>query len=103
MIATSNRSQTSGFLVALAFLPLTTATIAAPLVVTIEPDDYAHRQKLNAVSPYVSLRTSAPPDDVGVFDVVAYTDTAGASTGTKVFAEAISHMVEQIRRAVVFA
>jgi len=87
MITTSNRSQPSRLLLALVFLCLTTTGIAAPLLVTIEPDAYAHQQVLNTVSPYVTLTTAVPPsNDPTPFAVVAYTDAAGASTGTKVFA-----------------
>jgi hypothetical protein len=88
MIITGNRSQLSRLLVVLAFLPLATTTIAEAGLITIEPDDYPQNHKLNAVSPFVALATAVPPSDVGVFDVVAHIDPAGASTGTKVFAEA---------------
>jgi len=86
MITTSNQSQPLRLLLALAFLSLTTTSIAAPLLVTIEPDAYAHQQVLNTVSPYVTLSTAVPPSNDPTFAVVAYTDAAGASTGTKVFA-----------------
>jgi PEP-CTERM motif len=53
----------------------------------IEPDSYAHTQVLNTVSPHVTLSTGAFSDNRPTFDVVAYTDAADASTGTKVFAQ----------------
>jgi hypothetical protein len=87
MNTTSNRSQSSRLLIALAFLPLTTTSVAASLLVTIEPDNYADSQKLNTISPFVVLSTAVPPSNVGTFDVLAYIDAAGASTGTKVFAQ----------------
>jgi hypothetical protein len=54
----------------------------------IEPDNYAHTQVLNTVSPHVTLSTGAFSDNRPTFAVVAYTEAADASTGTKVFAHA---------------
>ena len=54
----------------------------------IEPDNYAHMQVLNAVSPHVKLSTGAFNDNRPTFNVVAFTEAADASTGTKVFAHA---------------
>ena len=54
----------------------------------IDPDDYAHTQVLNTVLPHVTLSTGAFSDNRPTFDVVAYTEAADASTGTKVFAHA---------------
>jgi hypothetical protein len=54
----------------------------------IEPDDYAHTQVLDTVSPHVTLSTGAFSDNRPTFDVVSYTEAADASTGTKVFAHA---------------
>lgn len=64
------------------------AALAAPISVAIEPDSYADAQVLNGVSPFVTLSTAVPPSNAPTFDVVAYTDAAGASTGAKVFAHA---------------
>jgi hypothetical protein len=61
---------------------------AAPISVAIEPDSYADAQILNGVSAFVTLSTAVPPSNAPTFDVVAYTDPAGASTGAKVFAHA---------------
>jgi hypothetical protein len=60
--------------------------VSAPLSITIEPDNYADAQSLASVSPFVTLSTAVPPSNNPTFDVVAFTDGAGASTGTKVFA-----------------
>jgi hypothetical protein len=54
--------------------------------IVIEPDEFAHQQVLNNVSPHVTLSTGAFDDNRPTFDVVAYTDAPGATTGTKVFA-----------------
>jgi hypothetical protein len=62
----------------------TAATNAVPI--TIEPDNYADGQVLNTISPFVTLSTAVLPSNNPTFDVVAYTDTPGASTGSKVFA-----------------
>src|SRR5215207_7254713 len=74
--------------VAIMFLLILIAriTFSAPIQVTIEPDAYAHTQLLNTISPFVTLSTAVPPSDSPTFNVVAYTDAAGASTGTNVFA-----------------
>jgi hypothetical protein len=56
--------------------------------ILIEPDNYAHQQLLNTTSPHVTLSTGAFDDNRPTFDVVAYTEPADASTGTKVFAHA---------------
>ena len=56
--------------------------------IVIEPDNYAHQQLLNTISPQVTLSTGAFDDNRPTFDVVAYTDPADASTGTNVFAHA---------------
>jgi hypothetical protein len=54
----------------------------------IEPDDYAHMQVLDTISPHVTLSTGAFDDNRPTFTVGAFTDADGASTGTKVFAHA---------------
>jgi hypothetical protein len=77
------------FAVAVLFAGLSIpAAFAAPFSVTIEPDNYADAQSLESVSPFVTLSTAVPPSNNPTFDVVAYTDAAGASSGVKVFAHA---------------
>lgn len=65
-----------------------TTLSAAPITATIEPDDFGDGQVLNHISPYVTLSTRVPPANAPTFDVVAYSEAADASTGTKVFAHA---------------
>jgi hypothetical protein len=74
--------------IAIMFLIMATSPVAFAGLITIEPDAFAHQQALNNVSPYVTLSTGVPPSNNPTFDVVAYTDSAGASTGNKVFAHA---------------
>jgi hypothetical protein len=56
--------------------------------INIEPDNYAHMQVLDTISPHVTLSTGAFSDNRPTFTVGAFTDPVGASTGTKVFAHA---------------
>lgn len=61
---------------------------AAAVPVVIEPDDYADSQNLSNVSPFVTLSAAVPPTNAPTFDVLATSDSTGASTGTKVFSHA---------------
>jgi hypothetical protein len=77
--------------IAVLLVPYTQSAWSAPPVgreFVVEPDDYAHAQELNTISPHVTLSTGAFSDNRPTFDVVSYTDAADASTGTKVFAHA---------------
>jgi hypothetical protein len=63
------------------------AACATPI--TIEPDDYATGTVLDNVSPWVTLSTAVPPNNVATFSVWASETTSGtpapSSTGTKTF------------------
>lgn len=56
-------------------------------VVTIEPDNYAHRQQLTNISPLIRLTTAGSNlEPIQIFAVQAYTAAERATTGSKVFA-----------------